>query len=349
MNHRKIKVDETKFIDIYDDVFDFSQHCYLYEFVKNCAYRLNRTASSSVPQDKQFKTLLSEFNIHDLLKINFFTAPNLKFLRDKIKTHNFRLHRAYVNLSTAQDVYHYHVDSNIDDDFTLLYYCNTAWEENWEGETHFGDTLGQEIIHSCSFKPNRVVLFTGTIPHKSSQPSFFAKDFRYVLTLKFTHPNHKDYYTDFPISDFFDENVVLTEREINALEFLQKICSNIKHSESTLYEHLKNTWRILKIQKRSEDTCLAGMFHSVYGTEFFDQLLLDRENIKTIIGDSAEDLVFKFCSLTNRDEQLLNDNCFEKELIEIAYANLIEEKFRNMSHESEIIAYKNKLEKIKTK
>jgi len=38
-----------------------------------------------------------------------------------------------------------------------------------------------------------------------------------------------------------------------------------------------------------------------------------------------------------------------KELIEIAYANLIEEKFRNMSHESEIIAYKNKLEKIKTK
>lgn len=348
MIYKKIEVEQNKFIEIYDNVFNFSDHSYLYEFVKSCAYRLNRTASSSVPQDKQFKTLLSEFNIHDLLKINFF--KNQDFLQEKILKENFRLHRAYVNLSTAQDVYHYHVDSNIDDDFTLLYYCNTHWEENWEGETHFGDPLGTEIIHSCSFKPNRIVLFTGTIPHKSSQPSFFARDFRYVLTLKFTHPNHKDYFSDFPIADFFiQDNYKVSEQEKSALSFLEKYTSSIPHSGITLYEHLKNTWIILKNQRCSEKVCLAGMFHSIYGTEFYNDIKLDRKEVVRLIGEESEEIVFKFCSLRDRDRQLLDDNCKDKELLQIAYANLIEEKFRDMSHEAEIIAYKNKLEKIKTK
>lgn len=349
MKKRLLEIDKTKKIEILDNIFDFAQQSYLYEYVKSSAYKLNRTASNSVPQDKQFKTLLSEFNIYDLLKINFFSGESQSYLRDKIKNENFRLHRAYVNLSTAQDVYHYHVDSDIDEDFTLLYYCNTHWEENWEGETHFGDPFAQEIVHSCSFKPNRCVLFTGTIPHKSSQPSFFAKEFRYVLTLKFTHPNHKEYFTDFPIADFFYADDPLPDaNESKAIDFLQKICEKIPHSNTLLFNHLYGTWKILKNQGCSKNVCLAGMFHSVYGTEFFNNLQIDREQLIHIIGNEAEDIVYRFCSLQNRDAELLHEGCTQQDLIQIAYANLIEEKFRDASHESEIIAYKNKLEKIKT-
>ena len=114
-----------------------------------------------------------------------------------------------------------------------------------------------------------------------------------------------------------------------------------------MFNHLHGTWKILKEQKRSTDICLAGMYHSIYGTEFYDKLVLQRDQIKDIIGESAEDIVFRFCSLQNRDSYLLDDKCNEYDLIHIAYANLLEEKFRNMSHEGEIISYKNKLIKIK--
>ena len=342
-------VDTTKTIEIYDNVFNFAEQNYLFEYVKKCAFRLNRVPSNVVLQSQQFKTLLSEFNIYDLLKIDFFTSSGQEYLRNKIVNEKYRLHRAYVNLSTAQDVYHYHVDSHIDNDFTLLYYCNNYWEENWEGETHFGDDKGSEIIHSCSFKPNRIVLFSGTIPHKSSQPSFFAREFRYVLTLKFTHPSNNDYLSDFPIADFFlDKDYITTKTDQHALEFLENYTKNIPHSKTTLFNHLKNTWQILKRQNCSDDVCLAGMFHSIYGTEFFNKTTLSRDNVRSIIGDNAEDIVYRFCTLHDRDRQLLDENCLDKELIQIAYANLVEEKFRDMSHETEIIAYKNKLIKIET-
>lgn len=347
MKTKNIKIDETKYIETYDNVLAFSDQAYLYDYVKSCAYRLNRTASTSVPMDKQFKTLLSEFNIFDLIKLQFFKNIDKEIL-ERIKENEYRLHRAYVNLSTAQDVYHYHVDSDIDDDFTILMYCNTYWEENWEGETHFGNEQGNEIVHSTSFKPNRLVLFSGTIPHKSSQPSFFAKDFRYVLTLKFTHPKHKKYSEDFPIGDMILlKNAKPTHNEKEAISFLQRVTQNIAHSDTTLFAHLYNTWNILKNQNRSEQVCMAGLFHSVYGTEFYDRIKLDREEIQKIIGQVAENIVFRFCNLQDRDAQLLHPQSFDKDLIQIAYANVLEEKFRNLSHESEIIAYKNKLIEIK--
>lgn len=340
MKHRAIKVDHRS-IDIFDDVFDFKDQAGIFSYVKRSRYALDRTPSDSVVQSQQFVTLLSEYNIFDLLHIEFFKSKELQQI---IRDNSYRLHRAYVNLSTAQDVYHYHVDSTCDTDKTMLYYCNTYWEENWEGETHFGDDNATEVIASASFKPNRLVLFNGTIPHKSSQPSFFAKEYRFVLTLKFSSPAHPEYYNDFPISDFF-----LDDREYNndAIEFLRNRASDIPHSNTTLFNHLYGTYKILKSHGADDTTCLAGLYHSVYGTEFYNRLSLDREHVKEIIGKEAEDLVFRFCSLYDRDAQLLVTTDVDPRLVHIAYANLIEEKFRDQSHESEIIAYEQQLRKVK--
>lgn len=340
MKHRVIKVDHRT-IDIFDDVFEFKTSSDIFDYVKKSRYSLDRTPSYSVVQSQHFITLLSEYNIFDLLHIDFFNSKEIQTI---VKENNYRLHRVYVNLSTAQDIYHYHVDSMNDLDKTMLYYCNTYWEENWEGETHFGDNNAKEIVASVSFKPNRLVLFNGSIPHKSSQPSFFAKEYRFVLTLKFSHPEHPQYQRDFPISDFFVDNV---EYNNTAVDVLRKLASSIPHSKTSLFNHLYNTYKILKSHGASEDVCLAGLYHSVYGTEFYSRLQLGREEVKNIIGESAEKLVFEFCSLTDRDAQLLNDINANPDLVHIAYANVIEEKFRDESHESEIIAYKNHLEKVK--
>lgn len=340
MQHRKIKIDHRS-VDIFDNVFDFKDQSGIFDYVKRSRYSLDRTPSESVVQSQQFTTLLSEYNIYDLLHIEFFKNKDIQKL---VSENQYRLHRAYVNLSTAQDVYHYHVDSTHDNDKTMLYYCNTYWEENWEGETHFGDDNAKEIIASASFKPNRIVLFNGTIPHKSSQPSFFAREYRFVLTLKFSNPEHPQYQTDFPIIDFFIDGKDYNNNEV---DFIRKLSSNIPHSKTSLFNHLYGTYKILKSQGADETTCLAGLYHSVYGTEFYNRLQLDRDQVQSVIGKEAENLVFTFCSLSDRDAILLNDPNADPRLVHIAYANLIEEKFRDESHEGEIIAYKNHLEKVK--
>jgi hypothetical protein len=343
MKHRQIKIDNRREIDIFDNVHEFKDSSAIYDYAKRSSYSLNRTASDSVMQSQQFTTLLSEYNIYDLLHINFFKP---KFIQDLIIKNQYRLHRAYVNLSTSQDIYHYHVDSTEVNDKTMLYYCNTYWEETWEGETHFSDDNAKEIIASASLKPNRLVLFNGTIPHKSSQPSFFAREYRFVLTLKFSSPERLDYQTDFPISDFFIND---SEYNNSAVSFIKQLAIDIPHSKTTLFNHLYNTYKILKSHGADETTCLAGLYHSVYGTEFYNRLNLDREEVQAVIGKEAENLVYKFCSLTDRDSQLLGSTNVDPRLVHIAYANLIEEKFRDQSHESEIIAYKNHLEKVKRK
>lgn len=340
MMHRKIKIDHRN-IDIYDNLFELKDSSGIFFYVKRSKYSLDRTPSQAIVQNKQFTTLLSEYNIFDLLHMEFFKPKQLQKI---IIENEFRLHRVYVNLSTSQDVYHYHVDSNNDSDVTMLYYCNSYWEENWEGETHFGDKTASEILASVSFKPNRLVVFNGSIPHKSSQPSAFAPEYRFVLTLKFSHPTHPQYSSDFPISDFFIKD---GDYNNDAIEFIKNLTRHIPHSGTTLFEHLYGTYKILKSHGADETTCLAGLFHSVYGTEYYNRFRIDREQIRDIIGIEAENVVYAFCNLKNRDEELLGNLNVDHRLVHIAYANLIEEKFRDQSNETEIIAYKNCLEKIK--
>ncbi len=349
MKYRRIEVSKDRFIDIYDDVFDYAETSKMAMFAKRSTFKLERVPSVDLPDYLKFATLKSEYNIHELISMGFILSPRLKFLRDRIKSDELRLHRVYLNLSTAQDIYTYHVDSEYDNEPTLLYYVNTIWDPTWEGETHFSDEDGKDIIYSSSFMPNRIVYFSSTIPHKSSQPSFLAKDFRYTLTLKFSSKKTIKHHEDFPISDFFlDSEIKISDFEKEAIEFLKFKTENIPHSGTTLFNHLYNTFMILKHHGCELKTCLAGLFHSIYGTEFYERIRLDDRNIlREIIGLDAEDLVYRFCSIQDRDAELLSVGCTDHELVHIAYANLIEEKFRDQCHESEIIAYKNKLDKIK--
>lgn len=349
MKYKRINVSKGRFIDVYDDVFDFAEVSKMAMYVKRSTFKLERVPSVDLPDYLKFATLKSEYNVYELLSMGFILSPNLKFIRDRIREQELRLHRVYVNLSTAQDIYTYHVDAEFHSEPTILYYVNPIWDPLWEGETHFADEDGKDIIFSSSFMPNRVVYFSATIPHKSSQPSFLAKDFRYTLTLKFSSNKTAKHKEDFPIVDFFlDNDIEITDFEKSAIEFVRQKTESIPHSGTTLFNHLYNTFIILKQHGCESSLCLAGLCHSIYGTEFYERIKIDdRQILQEIIGNRAEDIVFRFCSLADRDLELLHPTFTDSDLVHIAYANLIEEKFRNHSHESEIIAYKNKLIEIK--
>jgi hypothetical protein len=84
-----------------------------------------------------------------------------------------------------------------------------------------------------------------------------------------------------------------------AMELLDAVGAvDVEHPSGTLAEHLRGTYDVLASWSCPEHVRLAGLYHSVYGTEFFrtETIALDaRERVKEAIGDPAEQLAFLFC------------------------------------------------------
>ena len=115
----------------------------------------------------------------------------------------------------------------------------------------------------------------------------------------------------------------------NKFTYLESLTSNIPHSGNNFYSHLYNTGHLLWKMGEPEYICDAGLYHSVYDTSFFKAgLNISRNKVKELIGEKAENLVYIFCNLKDRTNNLLN-NSFDKEvhidLLKIEYANYIEQ------------------------
>lgn len=77
-----------------------------------------------------------------------------------------------------------HADSNIPSHYTAIYYPHLGWRPNWAGETVFFNAAGDEIIASVYPRPNRLVIFPGTIPHVARSVSRVCPDMRITLMFK---------------------------------------------------------------------------------------------------------------------------------------------------------------------
>ena len=90
----------------------------------------------------------------------------------------------------------------------------------------------------------------------------------------------------------------------SAIALLRSVqCEAIGHSRGALLDHLIGTYELLKEWGAAESVCLAGLFHSVYGTETFrggKDALLPRNIVRSAIGAEAERLAWLFGMKTNR-------------------------------------------------
>jgi len=69
------------------------------------------------------------------------------------------------------------------------------------------------------------------------------------------------------------------------------------HTDFGLIGHLKGTYEILKNWKCSDELCMAGLCHSIYGTESYRKDPIDlseRDNIRSIIGEESERIAYLF-------------------------------------------------------
>lgn len=81
---------------------------------------------------------------------------------------------------------------------------------------------------------------------------------------------------------------------------LRSGAQNLPHSGRTLLAHLQGTHRLLGAWGNPPDVALAGMFHSVYGTNAFRHVtvaLPQRDEVRELIGEAAEALAYIFCSI----------------------------------------------------
>jgi hypothetical protein len=79
------------------------------------------------------------------------------------------------------------------------------------------------------------------------------------------------------------------------------------HSGRHLLDHLAGVHHLLAIWGNTPIICLAGLFHSIYGTQIFtvrSAEFSDRETIRAIIGAQSERLAYLFC-VTDRPVALL--------------------------------------------
>ncbi len=85
-----------------------------------------------------------------------------------------------------------------------------------------------------------------------------------------------------------------------AVSFLQSIgTQSVDHSSAGLLAHLEATSDLLRRWGNSDDICLAGLCHAVYGTDGFETALLDisqRDEVKAAIGEGAEAFVYFYAS-----------------------------------------------------
>jgi hypothetical protein len=89
-----------------------------------------------------------------------------------------------------------------------------------------------------------------------------------------------------------------------ALELLNRFGAvSVEHPSGTLLEHLRGTYEQLERWGCSEELCRAGLYHSVYGTEYFNKRTVPleaRDEVRSAIGDRAEEIAYLYCALSRQ-------------------------------------------------
>src|SRR5436190_5039270 len=99
----------------------------------------------------------------------------------------------------------------------------------------------------------------------------------------------------------------MDEQLDSRLRFLREAhTETMPHTQRALFHHLLGTRQLLVDLGARPALCDAGLLHSIYSTEHYEQQafpLTRRNEVQHLIGDEAESLVWLFCMM--RRETLL--------------------------------------------
>lgn len=186
---KKYKYSDSEEIHVFDNVFSVAERNHFYEVGLNSRFMFKRGASNFPEAGSNIFQLCSLYNNEDINFLRLFKNVNLQAILKDFQIENYKLDFARVNACLSSDVYQYHVDSTVSAPWSLLYFMNLEWMPEWEGETVFAEQDRKNIFQSIAFIPGRLLLFNGSIPHKSSQPASCAPYQRFVFNARLNPPD----------------------------------------------------------------------------------------------------------------------------------------------------------------
>lgn len=193
---------------------------------------------------------------------------------------DYSLIRCYANSHTFGVEGYPHTDSKRDQDITVVVYMNKNWRREWGGETLIYD--GDTIVKGALPAFNRAVIFKGNQYHCARSVSRTCPDTRRTIMFKCAKVN-------------------ADSKRDSLQRFLETVGAQSKeHSSSVLINHLLFTYDLLKAANQSDDICLAGGAHSLYGTSKFKDACLamdDTVGLRSVIGDAPLELVKLFATV----------------------------------------------------
>lgn len=175
MIEKSITVSGKRFINVYDDVFSYQDRFNLINFFKKSLYR---PTSGDTYDEEQF---YSSFSVLDVKNSGIKSMPGFKEIGEKFNIFDKNVKQIRVNLTTPAEKNRIHADGF---GITLLYYANLEWKVDWGGHTLFLDESLQEVEFVSLYKPNRVVVFDGSIPHMIMTPSNLCPTLRYSFVIQ---------------------------------------------------------------------------------------------------------------------------------------------------------------------
>jgi len=164
------------FIKYLDNAFDFKDQENMFIFCLDQDYRIGW-------EDTNFNPTINKW---------FFHAPVYKEKLEKIDIDNkirslgfgeylesYKLSNCVVNCSRPGETYYEHTHPNT---LVVLYYPNDKWNREWGGETMFYSKNREHLELASEYKPNRLMIFDGEIPHSVRPPSYKADQYRFTMS-----------------------------------------------------------------------------------------------------------------------------------------------------------------------
>ena len=174
------KHSSNKILDVYDNIFTYAEINRLADFISNSFFKIDGTDRYSIPLEMQTYSPYSE---EDVLNMGFYNTNAFKHLSEKYQLQEMTCVRRRVNLTTPSEKNRPHIDAN---GLSLLYYANPVWEVAWGGHTLFMNDLLTDAEYTCLCRPNRLIVFDGTIPHMILTPSNLCPTFRTSFILQYS-------------------------------------------------------------------------------------------------------------------------------------------------------------------
>ena len=181
ITHRRVEID-GRHLDIFDGAVDFSERERAYSVIRNSTYLIGNEDADAI-ETSQHKYLCAYYNDADLANVGIIDAIRETPVWGLVG--HLPLVRVHVNLSTQTDCHWAHDHRG---QIGLIYYVNKHWKHDWAGETMFFSDDLSEVAFASVYKPGRIIVFDGEIPHSVRPQSSSAPSYRFTLSLFFQKP-----------------------------------------------------------------------------------------------------------------------------------------------------------------